>query len=204
VDNSIAIIKKRLYFIAIKLITMEQLSFSVSQLLHEGTGKTIQFDFSVSPETESFPDLKFTGLLSGQVVVMRIDNGVNVSIEKLNATLLFDCQRCLESFEKEIEIEEIERMFFEKNEENEDPNENFLIDLKSQKINISEMLRQEIILHFPPVSVCSKSCKGLCSLCGCNLNQEKCECKASEDLKPLSILKELYNGKTSGTQTEDL
>ncbi len=184
---------------------METLNFSIGQLLHEETGKTISFDFSVKPELSKFQDLKFSGEINGQVTVMRIDNGVNASVENLNATLVFECQKCLSGFQKEIEISQVDRIFLEKpDESSDDPSEYFEINLKSQKIDLSEMLRQEIILHFPPVSVCSESCKGLCSHCGTNLNKETCECKATEDLKPLSILKELYNGKTSGTQKKDL
>jgi len=66
------------------------------------------------------------------------------------------------------------------------------------------LLRQEIILHFPVVSVCSKSCKGLCPVCGVDLNKENCSCDKEQGLKQLSILKELYNGKTSSTKKKDL
>ncbi|MDX9971128.1 MAG: DUF177 domain-containing protein [Candidatus Gracilibacteria bacterium] len=184
---------------------MDIFKFEVGHLLHEETGKTTEFSFDLAPDKKDFPEMNFSGNLSGEVTVMRVDNGVSVSVQNLKASIIFDCQKCLKTFEKELEIEEIERIFWENPTiERDDPTEFFQIDMKSQKIDISDMLRQEIILHFPPVSVCSKSCKGLCSLCGANLNVEKCECKAVEDLKPLSILKELYNGKTSGTQTKDL
>lgn len=184
---------------------MGKFIFEIGQLLHEETGKSIEFDFLVNPAEISFQDLSFSSDLSGEITIMRIDNGVNVSIENLSTTLNLECQKCLKKYEYQLEIPEIERIFFENPEaQMDDPSEFFQIDLKSQKIDISDMLRQEIILHFPSVSVCSKSCKGLCPLCGTNLNEETCECKATEDLKPLSILKELYNGKTSGTQKKDL
>lgn len=184
---------------------MQALIFEIGSLLHETTGTRISSDFSIDPELDLFQDFKFKDGLEGQVVITRIDNGLAVSIENLNTKIIFNCQRCLKDYIKELKIDASERIFYERlSPEIDDPTEFFEIDSKSQKIDISEMLRQEIILHFPPVSVCSKSCKGLCSSCGTNLNEEKCECKPTQDLKPLSILKELYNGQTSSTKTKDL
>ena len=67
----------------------------------------------------------------------------------------------------------------------------FLINKKDMTVDLSEVLRQEILLHFPLIPVCSKSCKGLCPKCGIDLNKKTCECKKETTAdKPLAILKQ--------------
>lgn len=43
-------------------------------------------------------------------------------------------------------------------------------------IDITEDIRHEVLLEYPISSVCRVDCKGLCKLCGQNLNEGDCEC----------------------------
>jgi len=49
------------------------------------------------------------------------------------------------------------------------------------KIEVQEILREQIYLVIPIKSLCSEDCKGLCSKCGANLNNEECRCKEEID-----------------------
>jgi len=42
-------------------------------------------------------------------------------------------------------------------------------------VDITEDIRQEIILTFPMIPVCRPACRGLCRLCGQNLNVAPCQ-----------------------------
>ncbi len=44
-------------------------------------------------------------------------------------------------------------------------------------IDITEDLRQEILLNLPDRVLCCKDCQGICPQCGTNLNENKCNCK---------------------------
>ena len=48
-------------------------------------------------------------------------------------------------------------------------------------VNIDQDVRDEIILEHPIRVVCRPDCKGLCSFCGANLNEEKCDCKPADE-----------------------
>jgi uncharacterized protein len=41
-------------------------------------------------------------------------------------------------------------------------------------VDITEDVRQEIILAYPMIPLCSSDCKGLCRSCGTNLNRTTC------------------------------
>lgn len=170
---------------------MNALKFDIANLLVSCTGTRELFSFG-SP-------VKFEGInaesgIKGRLEIMKIDEGVNVRIEHAEINVKFICGRCLKAFVKTIVIPAAERQFLlDAPKKPKDPNDTFFIDKKKQKIEISEMIRQEIILHFPIISVCSRSCKGICEHCGKNRNNNVCDCKEEsiEGNKPLSILKKL-------------
>ena len=43
-------------------------------------------------------------------------------------------------------------------------------------IDLDPILREQILLSLPAYPVCRESCKGLCSVCGQNLNERDCGC----------------------------
>ena len=42
-------------------------------------------------------------------------------------------------------------------------------------VDITEDIRQELMLAYPMVPMCRQDCRGLCTACGQNLNQGTCE-----------------------------
>jgi uncharacterized protein len=55
-------------------------------------------------------------------------------------------------------------------------------------VDVTEDFREEILLHVSGFSVCSEACKGVCALCGADLNKAPCECKPEEGSSPWSAL----------------
>jgi uncharacterized protein len=43
-------------------------------------------------------------------------------------------------------------------------------------LGVDQVVREQVVLNVPMKSLCTQECKGLCPLCGCNLNAEKCSC----------------------------
>ncbi len=76
-------------------------------------------------------------------------------------TFRYVCGRCLETCDKEF----CEQFDF-----------HYPIESHENYIDIGEDVRQEILLGFPDRVVCQEQCKGLCSGCGANLNNENCRC----------------------------
>jgi uncharacterized protein len=48
-------------------------------------------------------------------------------------------------------------------------------------VDITNDIRQEIILAYPMIPICRQTCKGLCAVCGYNLNQGVCHCERGAD-----------------------
>jgi uncharacterized protein len=43
-------------------------------------------------------------------------------------------------------------------------------------IDLDPLLREQVLLALPAYPVCQEGCKGLCSVCGANLNERECGC----------------------------
>lgn len=50
-----------------------------------------------------------------------------------------------------------------------------------ESVDLTEDIRESMILAFPDYPVCKPDCKGLCPLCGMNLNKSQCNCKPPGD-----------------------
>ena len=58
-------------------------------------------------------------------------------------------------------------------------------------LDISELLREQFQLVLPMKPLCSDACRGLCALCGTNLNRSECDCKPEWEDPRLAALKSL-------------
>ena len=75
------------------------------------------------------------------------------------------------------------------------------------KINLSETVREFLILSLPTQFLCRKVCAGLCPNCGANLNNSVCECENEEldsRLKPLAdFLKKMKEESDASNNSND-
>jgi uncharacterized metal-binding protein YceD (DUF177 family) len=47
-------------------------------------------------------------------------------------------------------------------------------------VELDEFIREILVMNMPDKILCSDECKGLCSVCGTNLNDEDCKCSGGE------------------------
>jgi uncharacterized protein len=71
------------------------------------------------------------------------------------------CDNCLAEFELKIVNEDICHLY-----ERTD----------AYEIDLTEDIREDILINLPDRLLCKKNCKGLCFYCGQNLNLKKCSC----------------------------
>ena len=138
-------------------------------LLRSGKQQT-GFYFEYVPETEliEFPSLKIKLpiKIEGQITVLDLHSAyVEASI---NFSVSGECTRCLKPAENQYEFYVSEKV--EAN--NEDG-----YSLKNDKVDLKEIIDEAIVINFPMNFLCKEDCKGLCSGCGVNLNDENCKCE---------------------------
>ena len=110
----------------------------------------------------------------------RIDSRGRVS-GMIDADVVFDCTRCLEPIAKHLEIL-FEAVFVDASEEDTSAESEIADELLDEslvedgKIDMAEVVREQILLAIPEQIFCREDCKGLCPQCGANLNLINCKC----------------------------
>ncbi|MBI5649884.1 MAG: DUF177 domain-containing protein [Chloroflexi bacterium] len=155
--------------------------FNIAQLLKDHTGETRQY--TLHEEIEGLdPDIVPLSALDGMIHLIRTTDGVFVT-GKLHCSLELACARCLEPFalplrftlEEEFHstLDILTGVFLPRTEEFEPATQ---ID-EHHEIDLSEVIRQNILLALPLHAICRSQCAGLCPQCGKNWNDGACDCK---------------------------
>ena len=117
-------------------------------------------------------------------------------IGSVQTTLEMPCSRCLEAFswpvdasfdlryqpharntgegEREIEEDDLTTAFYE-----------------HDTIDLGQLMREQFYLALPMKPLCGENCRGLCTLCGTNLNREACSCRREWEDPRLAVLRKL-------------
>lgn len=48
-----------------------------------------------------------------------------------------------------------------------------------ESIELEDFIRELIVMNIPEKILCGEDCKGICSRCGTNLNDKKCDCMST-------------------------
>lgn len=140
---------------------------NVGFIVHQTIGYSREFPFD-APEVTLSPDLKLYDF-SGVVKVTRTAQGLLLQ-GKFFAQVITECVRCLDEIRQNLETEFTELYAFNRNS----VTESGLILPENGKINLAPIVREEMLLAIPINPVCKPDCKGLCPVCGENLNTTLC------------------------------
>lgn len=147
--------------------------YNVAQLLMGPTGAQRAYDFEEEIRNLE-PELEPLQPLSGSVVLMRTSQGILV-IGTLQTMFETTCRRCLEPCDTKVQVELEEEFYPAAQIAEEELDEALLID-EHHILDLTEVIRQELLLAEPTQALCSSGCAGLCPHCGGNRNLGKCQC----------------------------
>jgi uncharacterized protein len=121
-------------------------------------------------------------------------------VGRVRTTLELTCSRCLEPFtlsvdaefdlryhphventgsgeaEREIEEDDLTTAFYE-----------------NEEIDLGHLMHEQFYLSLPMKPLCRENCRGLCAVCGTNLNRDTCDCKRDWEDPRLAALKALQD-----------
>ncbi len=184
------------------------IGFNVSQLLKSAVGTKRKVEVDELDESLS-QDLNLKSPTRGSLRLMRTPAGILVT-GTLTHEVEDTCSRCLEPFVRTqtIELDEEFLPIVDVTtgiplEESGDPD---AFKLTSQHLlDLDEAIRQYAILESPLRPLCREDCKGLCSVCGANLNLGPCRCQTEGDEGPRGAFGELLAERIrqAGLKTEE-
>ena len=101
------------------------------------------------------------------------------------ATAHLTCVRCLTEWEAVIEAEGSQHF-------GKAPDEDGYA-IEEGRIDISGPATDEMALAMPAAPLCRENCKGLCPICGTDLNSDPCDGHGEEADSPFAVLRDLFD-----------
>lgn len=128
--------------------------------------------------------------VEGQVV----NKGMSFEVTgEIDAKLKQNCSRCLEDMITQLTVpfnEEYREIDGKECGKNSDLEINCFC---GDEIDITELVRETLLLAEPIKPVCSEACRGLCPECGANLNINACSCNPVKTDPRLAVLEKLLS-----------
>lgn len=131
-----------------------------------GTNREFRFEF---PSVHLQPDLDLTEF-AGTAKISRTPQGLLVQ-GQFAAKVTAECVRCLAEVDQPLDMEFSELYAFSSRT----ASESGLILPEDAHIDLEPLVREYMLIEIPISPLCREDCKGLCSVCGADLNDELCE-----------------------------
>lgn len=158
---------------------------NLARLLEEPVGSRMRFD--VDEAQQRLAEDLLVEFVWGTIEFTRTNRGI-FGEGQLHSQVQLECARCLESFSQPIDFH-LESQFGLP-PINPQGGTIFPIGVKGI-LDLTEALREQILLDLPMRPLCRPDCRGLCIKCGKNLNEGPCDC-VQETIDPRLVgLKEL-------------
>ena len=128
--------------------------------------------------------------------------GVRVS-GRLLADLRLRCRRCLSPVQCPLAIG-FDFRFDAAVQEEDGERGVFPIEREAAFLDLSQQLREEMLVAVPEYPVCRDSCPGLCARCGAELEEgSSCECAGDEPDPRWNVLRELVSDGEAGGHPDE-
>lgn len=163
------------------------LKVDLGQLVREGS---VSVEAQLPPDADiwSGTDLKWSGDVQARFGVTFAGTGEMVARGTVEGTLAHECRRCLKPVDTPFD-EEVTIVYVSDATDGEDGS--YPLDEGSSELDLSDAVREEVVLAVNPYVLCTPECKGLCPQCGTNRNIGTCDCTEDHSDPRWAALREL-------------
>jgi uncharacterized protein len=156
---------------------------NVGFIIHENVGYSSDFSFDIDSIVLG-SDLHLGGL-HGQLDVGRTTQGV-LFTGGFTAHTTLECVRCIKPFEQELRWSLTEAYALRAN----GVSESELMVPEDAQIDLEPIIREYALLEVPINPICRPDCRGLCPVCGQDLNVLDCGHRAASDGSAFAALRD--------------
>ena len=112
---------------------------------------------------------------------------------KGSVTVAIPCDRCLEKVAVEFPLDICRRVDMKLSKEDRIKELDESNYITGTDLDIDQFVYDEVLMQWPLKVLCSKTCKGICSQCGQNLNHGTCGCE-KESLDPrMAAVRDIFS-----------
>jgi uncharacterized protein len=152
------------------------------------------------PHGEAVQEVRLASQPQGHLSLRRTSQGIEVT-GSIRAEITLPCARCLKECIVPIVSEFKEYLILPKYAPSEQDKELVEDDLDvsflpEEGIELRDLVEEQIWLNIPMKPLCNDACKGLCTICGADLNSGECGCDRSVSDPRFAVLKSLKSKLT--------
>lgn len=160
---------------------------NVQELVTRQQPANLQGTLDLKDLFQDIPEYKPLAPMKYDLVAQAADNRIQVS-GQLSCDVRMQCSRCLKVFDETVNLSFEEQFRIVKDEEGEPSEDDEAVPVKEDRIELSPYLAGELVVQLPYAPLCEEDCKGLCSDCGINLNEQSCGCNTAKvDLRMAAL-----------------
>jgi len=177
-------------FLVVEVLVVNNMKIPFSQI--STTGQQYSLDLQeFATEKEIF---SLQGMVSLSCLLQRKSADRIFLQGRIQATLLLYCDRCLQQYVKIVDsklsfICETDGSSYHRMKEIDLTTRDLdIVQLEEAVIDLSEIIRQQLYLSVPQRRLCKEDCKGICSICGTDMNCNPCRCSREPANNPFAVL----------------
>ena len=103
------------------------------------------------------------------------------------------CDRCLEPVPTDFDLDFTKKVRVSADEDEADSDEldesNYI---DGYTLDADKLICNEVLIGWPTKILCSEDCKGICNVCGQNLNQGTCDCEDTSLDPRMSVIRDVF------------
>lgn len=108
-------------------------------------------------------------------------------------SLKIPCGRCLSDVEYSFDLSISKELDLEETKEDRIRDLDETNYVEGYNLDVDQLICNEIVIRFPMKVLCSESCKGICTICGKNLNSQTCGCDNFVGDPRMSVIRDIFN-----------
>ena len=102
------------------------------------------------------------------------------------------CDRCLKPVPERIDLFMEREVFSLETDAGEEAEDNLGI-MDGYQLNVENLVFNEILMNWPMKVLCKADCKGICKMCGKDLNLGECGCDTFVPDPRMAVIKDIFN-----------
>lgn len=102
------------------------------------------------------------------------------------------CDRCLKPVPKRIDLSFDREVYSPEVDLGDDAFENLEV-MTGYQLNVENLVFNEILMNWPMKVLCKADCKGICKMCGKDLNYGECGCDTFVPDPRMAVIKDIFN-----------
>ncbi len=147
---------------------------------NDGARKSIQYDFEIDDDEMIASPVSVSGEIFNKAGIVTLCANAEYVLNAI-------CARCNAPISKQTKVC-IDHCLIPHAENDEN---DYYIVVDNMRLDLDALIREDIYLSMPSRFLCKESCKGLCSICGADLNKTTCACRKTTDPR-WDVLKDIF------------